>query len=224
MSIHRMSVPFRPKQTELLRSESSAGTGVPVVTALLLLLTLSGCSDLYSAIAPRDASTMQSMTPTQARTDVAKNLDAIQEVLGGTWRIQDNPLAESCHNEGEGGFYYYGARVRTEPIVDFDAAGEVAVAYWTNKGFEVRSIAYRPTHRLVTATSPNGTVIYLKLEDDRNIVRAEGPCNEGIWGEVRRSDGNRLDEEKRRSPPPTDAPTGVPTEAPGDAPESGDEG
>jgi len=222
-----MSVLLRPKRTKLLRSESSAGTGVPVVTALLLLLTLSGCSDLYSAIAPKDTSTMQHMTPTQARTDVANNLDAIQEVLGGTWRNQDNPLAESCHSEGQGGFNYYGARVRSEPIADFDAAGKKAAAYWTDKGFDVRSIAYRRTHRLITATSPNGTVIYLKLEDDRNIVRAEGPCNEGIWGEVRRSDASRLDAEERRSPSPTETSPQLPTESPGissEAPAGGYEG
>jgi hypothetical protein len=110
-------------------------------------------------------------------------------------------LAESCHSGAEGGFYYDGARVRTEPIADFDAAGEAAVTYWMDKGFEVQSRAYRPSHRLVIATSPNGTSMFLELEDNRNIVSAEGPCNEGIWGDVRRSDGDRLDEEERRSPP-----------------------
>lgn len=167
---------------------------------------------------------MQHMTPTQARTDLANNLDAIQEVLGGTWTNRDNQLAESCHSEGQGGFYYYGARVRTEPIVDFEAAGKAAVAYWSDRGFEVKSGAYRPTHRLVTATSPNGTSIYLELEDNRNLITAEGPCNEGIWGDVRRSDGNRLDEEKRRSPLPTEPPTGVSTDAPSDAWAGGYEG
>jgi len=201
-----------------------AALSVGTVASALLRVALCGCSDLYSAIAPKDDSQMQHMTPTRARTDLANQLDAIQEVLGSTWTNRDNPLAESCHSGGEGGFYYDGARVRTEPIGDFDAAGEAAATYWRDRGFEVKSGAYRPTHRLVTATSPNGTSIYLELEDNRNIVTAEGPCNEGIWGEVRRSDASRLDEEERRSPTPTDAPTGVPTETPGDAPESGYEG
>jgi hypothetical protein len=210
-----------PRIAAIANAAAFAGGAVAIA---LLLVALCGCSGLYSAKATKDTATMQHMAPTQARTDVANHLDAIQEVLGGTWTNQDNPLAESCHREGEGGFYYYGARVRTEPIAEFDAAGEVAAEYWTDKGFEVRSIAYRPTHRLVTATAPNGTVIYLKLEYNRNLITAEGPCNEGIWGDVRRSDGNRLDAEKRHSPPPTEMPTGTPTgavEAPSDAPARG---
>jgi hypothetical protein len=209
MSIRRMSARRRRKHTELHRSRNSAGTGMPATTALLLL-ALCGCSDLHSAIAPKDTSPMQHMTPEQARTDLASHLDAIQEVLGGTWNNRDNPLAESCHSGGEGGFYYDGARVRTEPIADFDTAAEAAVEYWMDKGFEVQSRAYRPSHRLVTATSPNGTSVFLELEDDRNIVTAEGPCNEGTWGDVRRSDGNRLDAQERLTLTPTPTPT--PTE------------
>lgn len=167
---------------------------------------------------------MQRMTPAEARADFARHLDAIQEVLGGTWINRDNPVAEGCGLKTDSGFYYEGGRVRTEVIVDHDAAGEAAVAYWKEHGFEVRSMAYRPTHRLVTATSPNGTTIYLKLEGNRNVINAEGPCNEGNWGDVRRQDARRVEAERLRSPAPTDAPTGVPTEAPGGAPESGYEG
>jgi hypothetical protein len=149
---------------------------------------------------------MQHMTPAEARADFALHLDAIQEVLGGTWINHDNPVAEGCGMDSDSGFYYDGGRVRTEAIVDYDAAGDAAVAYWKERGFEVRSAAYRPTHRLVTATSPNGTTIYLKLEDNRNEINAEGPCNEGNWGDVRRQDGRRLDAEEQLTPTPTPTP------------------
>lgn len=188
-----------------------------VAASALVLFSLSGCSDLHSAIASKDTSQMQHMTPAEARADFARHLDAIQEVLGGTWINRDNPVAEGCGLKSDSGFYYEGGRVRTEAIIDHDAAGEAAAAYWKARGFEVRSMAYRPTHRLVTATSPNGTTIYLKLEKARNVINAEGPCNEGNWGDVRRQDARRVDAEERHSLPQTDAPTGVPTEAPSDA-------
>jgi hypothetical protein len=145
--------------------------------------------------------------PAEARADFALHLDGIQEVLGGTWINHDNPVAEGCGMEPESGFYYDGGRVRTEALVDYEAAGEAAVAYWNERGFEVRSAAYRPTHRLVSATSPNGTTIHLTLEHDRNDIGAEGPCNEGNWGDVRRQDTRRLEAEERVTPTPTPTPT-----------------
>src|SRR4051812_44080940 len=102
MSIHRESVRCRPKQTKSLRSSSSVVARTPVAT--LLLVALSACTDLHSAIAPKDTPQMQHMTPAAARADFARHLDAIQEVLGGTWINRDNPVAEGCGLKSDSGF------------------------------------------------------------------------------------------------------------------------
>ncbi|MFF1573673.1 hypothetical protein ACFVWR_13045 [Leifsonia sp. NPDC058292] len=145
---------------------------------------------------------MQHMTPAEARADYKKQVDAIQELLGGEWDNYDSPIAEGCAAASESGFYYRGARFRREPIADYDAAGAAAVAYWEVRGYEVRSVAYRPTHRLVTGIAPNGTTIYLTLEDNRNRIGAEGPCNEGNWDDVSMDDLRRVKEQRRNTSPP----------------------
>lgn len=172
--------------------------------ATLLVLALTGCSALDSVIAPQGIRTDVTMTPAEARADLATRSDALVELLGGQWENHDNFIAAGC-GEDEKGFYYYGSRRRSVPIPDPAAVAAQVESWWLERGYTVEHAQFRDDH-LLEGVSPTGLTINLTLSSRHTDFSTDGPCILGDWYEISLEDGRNHRNDFPRTPTPTPVP------------------
>jgi hypothetical protein len=179
---------------------------VATIGSACLTILLSGCSFTDRLVEPLELRRDVKMTPAEARDDLARQGDDLEGVLGGQWENQDNFLASGCA-DGKG-FYYYGGRVRLEPISDMAVAAEQVAAWWEQRGYTVKHQVFRKDH-LLRGVAPNGLTVDLNLADGRTYFSTDGTCLPGDWAAILREDGrnHRNDIVRTPTPSPTPSPT-----------------
>jgi hypothetical protein len=181
-----------------VRRRSTAAIGV------VLLLLLAGCSPTDSLVPPLELRSDVKMTPAEARADLARHSDDLEEILGGRWEHHDNSLASGCADDK--GFYYFGARVRQDAVTDTATAAGQVMSWWKKRGYTVTHHVYQNDH-LLHGVAPNGMTIDLSLGDGYTDFAADGPCIPGDWAAIRLDDGDRVRKEMRKTSAPTPTPT-----------------
>lgn len=170
----------------------------PSASAFVLVVLLSGCSDVYSLVEPKNAGETV-MTPDEAKHDLWDRLDAAQEALGGTWEKSESALASEC----EGGFYYDSVRRRVELSPDPDVPTAVLAAFWDTEEYSVTSGSFSPDHRYLTAIARNGTGLFFSISDTTRgkvELSGDGPCIPGDFGEVSDEDLRKVRERRGENP------------------------
>lgn len=176
--------------------------------ATLFLLALTSCSAVDSVIAPHGVRTDITMTPAEARVDLATRSDALAELLGGQWENHDNFIAAGCGRDEEG-FYYYGSRRRSEPVDDPAVAAARVESWWREHGYTVEHTQFRDDH-LLRGTSPTGMTINLTLSAGHTDFSTDGTCILGDWTKVSDDDLAHHRNDFPRTPTPTPAPAPPP--------------
>ncbi|MFJ3489674.1 hypothetical protein [Leifsonia aquatica] len=118
------------------------------------------------------------LTPAEARADLTRRSNDVQSVLGGDWQNEDNFIATGC-SEGRG-FYYYGGRIRTEPVVDREESAERISQWWEDNGYSVSRADYGETV-VLGSDADNGMEITLHFDEARTWFQTDGPCLVGDW-------------------------------------------
>ncbi|MFF2050223.1 hypothetical protein ACFVU2_01360 [Leifsonia sp. NPDC058194] len=179
-----------------------------VASAAAAVMLLMGCTSM--GIVPSQSLRFDvKLTPAEARADLADRSDDVQSLLGGEWSNQDNFIASGCSDDR--GFYYYGGRVRTEPVEDRRGAAERVVDWWKEQGYAVSRADWGETV-VLGGMAENGMDITLHLGEERTWFDADGPCLVGDWMAISDDDLANDRNDFPREPIPTATPgPGEPT-------------
>lgn len=170
---------------------------------VLASLLLTGCSHVYTEIEPLEFRPDVKLTPAQARADLARRQDQVQELLGGLWMNMDNFIATSCGDHQ--GFYYYGGRNRDTPVTDRAEMATKVTTWWKEHGYTVSFAKYGDEYTL-GGDAENGTSIVLFLDSDRTWMSTDGPCVPGDGAKIGEEDFAKKRNTFNRTPTPWPTP------------------
>ncbi|MFF2050222.1 hypothetical protein ACFVU2_01355 [Leifsonia sp. NPDC058194] len=173
------------------------------VSILVLLLgataPLLGCSTV--GIVPEQSLRFDvTLTPAEARADLANRSDELQSVLGGEWSNEDNYMADACSDRQ--GYHYFGGRNRLEPVDDRQGAAKRVTEWWKERGYAVSRADWGETVML-GGIAENGMDITLHLQEKRTWFQTDGPCLVGDWKAISDDDfANKRNDFPRNRPDP----------------------
>ncbi|WP_213814839.1 hypothetical protein [Glaciihabitans sp. dw_435] len=156
-------------------------TAIPiagVATVISLLVVLAGC-----AAQPTTSSSNSQETaiadPAQVRTDLYKQLDKAQALLGGAWDNADDPSPMECTAGSSSGVTFTGNRGSNDVVAE-EMRAQVA-SLWEGMGFTTRMKDDVAPYRLVIATSPSDpeNTLTFGLSDNAMYLEGQGACGAG---------------------------------------------
>lgn len=183
-----------------------------LATISIAVFLLSGCvitTDDSGRGSPAPETTAELYEQAMAnREQFWKELDDMEKVVGGTWSVHDDRIAENCLGRMHDNHYQYrGDRSRSTPVEDAQAAADALQKFWDDFGYTTQQISYGPDHLLVAAKDANGWSLTFLTEGEgaerQTSLVGETGCFRGDYGAV-------LDYQVRWEkdhPQPTPAPT-----------------
>ncbi|MCS4276685.1 hypothetical protein M2390_001879 [Mycetocola sp. BIGb0189] len=175
--------------------------GASVVGVLALMLIVTGCSSEGDAVRVPEVN-KSSADPVKVKTDLWRELDAVQELAGGEWTKQDSRIPNQCGKPGKA-FSYNGTRVMQEQVADPKALADAVAKSWEEKGFTVSRQSFAEWHFGVTAHLKDGGEFYLSNDgtDHRFFVSGTTGCYPGDYLEIVKNDKKELKEREPLSSP-----------------------
>ncbi|MCS4276684.1 hypothetical protein M2390_001878 [Mycetocola sp. BIGb0189] len=142
-----------------------------------------------------------SADPVKVKTDLWRELDAVQELAGGEWTNQDSLIANRC--TGGGAFFYTGTRVMKERLPDPAAFADAVAKLWAERGFEVTRTHYFEDDVDVFADLADGGTLELKNDNDEETFFVSGTtgCYPGDSQKIGEQDMKELEEKESSSSP-----------------------
>jgi len=109
-------------------------------------------------------------TLTEARDAFYETIDDTEQLLGGTWDVQDDPSPRQCElQSGGSGFNYSALRIAPGDTITAIAA------VWEEWGYSVQADTIGPVDQLI-GTNEAAAVLILRSSDRATTLLGESEC------------------------------------------------